>query len=300
MIKYKALLTAIDEGSITKAAKVLGYSQPGISNMIDSLESELELPLLVRSKGNLQLTEYGTRMLPLFKRIVELDESIHALAGKFNGRIEGSINIGAQNSLLVHVIPKAVSMFSGAYPDVTFSIHEYPYGAFPKLLDSGEIDIGFMSKCSLKGLTFTPLFQDELYLIMNEMHPLARYDAVPISALNNCSLIETSDLWNDTIETVMAVEKFTPTGRYSTSNDNAALAFVAENQGVYIMSNLYLSMLPDGVTSRPFKKRVHRTMGFTLKVSKTVSPAMHEFIAMTNMVVAEEMKKNDAMFSLNQ
>lgn len=49
-IKYRALLETIAQGSLTKAAEVLGYSQPGISHMIRALEQEFGFALLRRAK----------------------------------------------------------------------------------------------------------------------------------------------------------------------------------------------------------------------------------------------------------
>ena len=46
-IKCQALLLAIQHGSLTAAAKELGYTQSGITRMIQSLEEEIGFPLLV-------------------------------------------------------------------------------------------------------------------------------------------------------------------------------------------------------------------------------------------------------------
>ena len=41
MIKHKAFIRVVELGSLTKAAKELGYSQPGISYMLNTLEEEM-------------------------------------------------------------------------------------------------------------------------------------------------------------------------------------------------------------------------------------------------------------------
>ena len=48
--KYKVLLKAIETKSLSSAATTLGYSISGISRMIHSLEKELGLSLLERSR----------------------------------------------------------------------------------------------------------------------------------------------------------------------------------------------------------------------------------------------------------
>ena len=52
-IKYLAYLKTVEFHSLTKAANLLGYTQPGISHMITSLEQELGFPLLIRDRNRL-------------------------------------------------------------------------------------------------------------------------------------------------------------------------------------------------------------------------------------------------------
>ena len=48
--KTKALLLALERGSLTAAAEELGYTQSGFTHMMNSLEDEAGIRLLVRSK----------------------------------------------------------------------------------------------------------------------------------------------------------------------------------------------------------------------------------------------------------
>ena len=57
--KLRALRTAADTGSITRAAARLGYSQPGLTGMLNRLEQEIGYPLLRRGSGGVSLTPEG-------------------------------------------------------------------------------------------------------------------------------------------------------------------------------------------------------------------------------------------------
>ena len=48
--KTRALLLALEKGSLTAAAEELGYTQSGLTHMMNSLEDEAGISLLVRSK----------------------------------------------------------------------------------------------------------------------------------------------------------------------------------------------------------------------------------------------------------
>ena len=47
--KYEAFVKAVELGSLSKAAEQLGYTQSGISHMMQSLEDEVGFPLMVRT-----------------------------------------------------------------------------------------------------------------------------------------------------------------------------------------------------------------------------------------------------------
>ena len=49
--KLEALLMAVDLGSFTKAAEVLGYTQSGLTHMMNSLEKEVGFTLLERGRS---------------------------------------------------------------------------------------------------------------------------------------------------------------------------------------------------------------------------------------------------------
>ena len=67
MNRYIALQKIVESGSFTKAADVLGYTQPAMSQMIASLEKELSIKLLYRSRYGVHLTLEGEHraVLPL-------------------------------------------------------------------------------------------------------------------------------------------------------------------------------------------------------------------------------------------
>ena len=61
--KLEALLMAVDLGSFTKAAEVMGYTQSGLTHMMNSLEREVGFTLLERGRGGVRLTKDGERVL---------------------------------------------------------------------------------------------------------------------------------------------------------------------------------------------------------------------------------------------
>ena len=57
--KLDAFLLAVERGSLTAAASEMGYTQSGLTNMMNALENELGLKLLTRNKSGVGLTAEG-------------------------------------------------------------------------------------------------------------------------------------------------------------------------------------------------------------------------------------------------
>mgnify|MGYP000190533840 CR=1 FL=1 len=57
-------MTAVDLGSFSKASEVVGYTQSGLTHLVNSLEREIGFPLIVRSHNGISLTEQGRDLMP--------------------------------------------------------------------------------------------------------------------------------------------------------------------------------------------------------------------------------------------
>ncbi|MFR1804992.1 MAG: LysR family transcriptional regulator [Faecalispora jeddahensis] len=87
--KYRAFIKVAESGSLTKAAKQLGYSQPGISHMVDSLETEMGFPLLIRNKDKIVPTENGKKVLYYCYQIIKNETYLQETVSAINGLLEG-------------------------------------------------------------------------------------------------------------------------------------------------------------------------------------------------------------------
>lgn len=276
--KYKAFIRVVDLGSITKAATELGYSQPGVSRMLDSLEDELGITLLVRNNTSVEATEEGKLVLKHCREIVSHENDLFNLTNSIKGMICGKVRIGSQNSMLVNFVPKLISTYSLAYPNISLFLNEMPFSDIIKQLSNNKIDIGFGSEFKVKGLEFHPLFNDPICLIVNRHHPFASYDRIPVNALNGSDFIMPEDGWDDLIKMVQKKRPFTPAVKYVVQGDTGAVSMVSENLGTYIISKMQTSFLPDDIVVKEFEENVFRTMGFGIRSMKNASPAAKEFI----------------------
>lgn len=69
--KLEILMTAVDLGSFSKASEVVGYTQSGLTHLVDSLEREIGFPLIRRSYSGIALTEAGENLLPDIRKYID-------------------------------------------------------------------------------------------------------------------------------------------------------------------------------------------------------------------------------------
>ena len=69
LVKYEVLLNALEYGSITAAAEKMGYTQSGVSHLINSLEKELGVKLIIRGRNGVRPTPVGESLMPYIRRI---------------------------------------------------------------------------------------------------------------------------------------------------------------------------------------------------------------------------------------
>ena len=62
--KLEILMTAVDLGSLSKAAEVVGYAQSGLTHLFDSLERDMGLTLIQRDRSGISLTAAGKELMP--------------------------------------------------------------------------------------------------------------------------------------------------------------------------------------------------------------------------------------------
>lgn len=121
MDRFEALrsfIVAVDEGSLSGAAKRSGVPLPTVSRRIADLEERLGAQLLVRTSRGLVLTETGEEFVQAARRLLDdLDDAERSASGEYRAP-RGELVVTAPLNLgRLHVAP-IVHDFLGAYPDV--------------------------------------------------------------------------------------------------------------------------------------------------------------------------------------
>lgn len=278
LIKYRAFIKVVDTGSITKTAELMGYSQPGISHMLESLENEFGFPILQRNKQSLTPTENGKKLLGYCYEIIKNENYLHDTVQSINGLLTGTIKIGSLYSMLINIVPQIVKKYSSSFGDVDIHIKETHYEDINDSLRAGSLDIGFTNINLIDDFDFIPLLKDPVILIVPSNHPLAKKKEIFIPMLNDYDFIMPLPGFNDILDEVSKIQKFRPNAKHHVGSDIAVMEMVSNNLGISVLSKQAKELLPDNVVAKDFKEDIHRTMGIAIKSMKHATPAIKEFI----------------------
>ena len=114
--KFFALLKAVEYGSLTKAADELGYTQAGLTHMMNRLEKEIGITLLQRTKAGVSLTADGEELLPLIQNFTEQGLELEKAIKSVKESNDAIIRIASYASVTNHWLPVVISKFQKVFP----------------------------------------------------------------------------------------------------------------------------------------------------------------------------------------
>ena len=278
MNRYLAFQKVVELGSFTKAAEVLGYTQPAMSQMITSLEKELSIKLLYRSRYGVRLTLEGERLFPSIRQMVAQYQSMQEIAGEIRGLDTGTIRIGTLSSVSCHWLPRLILKFQEQYPNVEFILHQGDNTSIPEWVRTGETDFGFVNLCVLSGVEARFIKEGEYRAVLPVSHPLAAASYVTLEELAEepFLVIEEGNL-SKPLEAFhqMGLE---PRVRMRVHDDYSILSMVETGLGVSILPELVLRKMAYQVAIRPIQPAITRKLGLVAKEKNALPLASKYFI----------------------
>ncbi|MBQ3128741.1 MAG: LysR family transcriptional regulator [Clostridia bacterium] len=284
--KFYALLKAVEHGSLTKAAEELGYTQAGLTHMMNRLEKEIGLTLLQRNKSGVTLTADGTELFPLIKQFTQagltLDNAINSLKSG-NDKL---LRIYAYASIASHWLPVIISNFKKDYPNISFEIQVAGYDEIAQAVESGDADLGFTSHQPAIHGDWIPLAEDPLYAVL-PVEADNNQKSVPISILNNKSFfMPTYGLDYDIMHT-LEKNNVHPLINRTALDDSAVVSMVSHSLGYSILPKLVLKGMHGRFTAKEIEPKTHRELGILIKSKNSLSPVAHKFITCSKQTVRE-------------
>ena len=278
MIRYKVALRVAENGNFTKTAEEFGYTQSAVSQMIKSLENELNVTLFTRTKHGIFLTSDGKAMIPYFRGLCESYDRLTARSSAIN-RLEGAtVRIGAFASVSANFLPAVIKAFKEEYPAVQFKLLQGDYETIRAWILDATVDFGFLTTDVAGKLNNIPLMKDEMVMVLSKDHPSAEKNPLTLK-----DFAKEPFIFLDQGKKSEPLEYFTKAGiepnlQYRVYDDYTIMNMVEEGLGVSMLPKLVLYRHHQDIVVRSLTPPLYREMCVAYRTEENISIAGKTFM----------------------
>jgi DNA-binding transcriptional LysR family regulator len=294
------ILAAVAEyGSITRAAAVLGSSQPALSQQIKRVEARLGMPLVTRVGRGVRLTDAGEVVARHAGVVLSALEAASGELSDLAGLRSGRVRLTAFPSASSTLVPRLIRSMAAEHEGVRFTYSEAePPEAISAVRDGvSDLAIAFRHPSDrddpfpvgAEGLAVHELRRDPLLVLLPKGHPAARGgDPVDLAALRSAAWIAGCPRCRTHLLDSCARSGFAPGIAFETDNFVAVMRMVAEGLGVALLPVLALeaSPLPEGVVALASAGGDHRSIVAVTRPGADRVPAVAEALRILRTLTA--------------
>jgi LysR family hydrogen peroxide-inducible transcriptional activator len=230
-----------------KAAERSFVSQPTLSAQIKKLENYLGVQLIERQPRKVTLTETGSKILPLARRIVQESDEIVSLARNEHDPLSGKLQVGLIPTIGPYLLPLVARKLRKQLPRLKVMLYEHQTQPLLEKLRAGDIDLGILAlPVPLDGLEARSLYDENFTLAVPTNSPLAKRNNVRIDDLKGETLLLLEDghcLRDQALEVCSRID-------VKESEDYRATSLETLRQ--MVAAGLGITLLPQLATRGPF------------------------------------------------
>lgn len=275
-------LAVIGSGGVTRAAVVLGRSQPSVTRTIQDLEAELGFPLFLRVGRRIQLTEEGLAFEEEARRLMQSFSELAARAKAIANGKGRTFQLATIAAVGVSLVPKALARLGLQTLPHEVHVAQMLPSAVAQEVRAGRGDLGFSSlPLDTPGLEVLRLYSAPDVVALRDDDPLASEDIVPLSAFHGRGLVTLLNplRFQGRIAREMEARGIVPTMILRTSVSVGALQMVRDTGMAAIIDPLTAyGMATPGVTIRRLDVSVPFHWGVVAAAGQPLRPLANTFI----------------------
>jgi DNA-binding transcriptional LysR family regulator len=187
--QLQAFCAVVEKKSFSQAAEQLGVTQPAVSLQVRALEERVGQTLLDRSGRRVEPTEAGERLYRSAQRMLALEEQLLEEVSADDGRIVGTLAIGASTGPGAHLVPLLLCEFQAQHSDLHVALSIWDTQTVIDKVAERQLELGVVGALRRhRSLEFEPLARDEIVLAVPPGHAAAG-GTITVDELKNETLI---------------------------------------------------------------------------------------------------------------
>lgn len=269
--KLRALLTAVQCGSITKAAAQLDYTQSGMTYMMNKLETELGCRLLERTSHGVKLTVQGEHLMPYVHNVLRACDVLRREADECSNLQGQCLRVGCFPSIARSWLPDVLQRFRKMHPEVRVDVLVRG-NELVEALEDEKIQVALIDDHCARGFEWTPLLRVPLLAVVPLDYPWEE-KTVPLEHLLEGTFISGAE---------QDIEPYLPPAaphlKIDAADDATILSMIIGGMGVSVLSSLSLIGFEDRVRGIPLREPIECELGVAVRSSRTASAPVRSFI----------------------
>jgi DNA-binding transcriptional LysR family regulator len=277
-------IAVAEELNFSRAAERLHMAQPPLSAAIRQLERDLGVELFARTTREVRLTDAGRAFLRGARRtLADAERAAEDAKRAADGEL-GQLRIAYSWSTRFETLPALGRAFRASHPDVELLSQEMWNARMPAAFGSGSIDVA-LSLCPeiAAELELAPIHSERLVALVPEAHPVAREDAIPLSALADEDFIlfprEIAPRLHDAFVAIYRRAGFEPRVRNESFHTGWDLGVLTDIPAVAMAPESVARGLPDGIVAVTLSEPTDSLETCLMWRADDTSPAVAAFVA---------------------
>jgi DNA-binding transcriptional LysR family regulator len=246
-----------DTGSFTAAGEKLHVSQSAISRQVLLLEDELGEPVFHRVGRRVRITPAGESLLQLSHRVFQdLQDTISGITDRQES-LKGTLRLVGGMTVCLYVFPALLTEIRKHHPLLDLKITAASTERCVALLRAGTADLGLLTlPIDVPDLVAVPVLQEELLVVGQSKHPLARKRTIEPADLahEHFVLFESGSNTRRAVDEFFVREKIEPRIVMETENVEILKAMVKTGVGITIIP--YQAVASEIAARRMFARRI--------------------------------------------
>jgi DNA-binding transcriptional LysR family regulator len=259
--RLRVLREVARQGSFSRAAAALLFTPSAVSQQIAALERTLGTAVVERSPRGVVLTAPGRVLVEAAETIsAELDPAQAEIDRLANGR--ATLTVATFTSGGQRLLPAALNRFTAEHPEVELTVLEHePEESLP-LVRQGGADLALayhfagpppVRAGDRSGLTWTPLLDDPMWIVLPRGHRLAGRESVQLAELADERWIQGCIKTEDVLRRYAALAGFEFRVSCTSTDYFFAQSLVAAGVGVALIPQVALGPYADAVAAVPLR-----------------------------------------------